>query len=63
MAECFVQTSGNSMNQGIGTSVQKNWRRREWDMMFFIKEGPLNRGGEVEIFKPWKTPCNIFFES
>ena len=39
LAECFVQTSGNSMNRGIGTSVQKNWRGREWNMMFFYQGG------------------------
>ena len=30
LVECFVQTSGDSMNQGIRTSVPKNCRRREW---------------------------------
>ena len=29
LAERFVQTSGDSMNQGIGTSVPENWKRRE----------------------------------
>ena len=28
LAECFIQTSGNSMNQIIGTSVPENWRRK-----------------------------------
>ena len=28
LAEHFVQTSGNSMNQRIGTSIPESWRRR-----------------------------------
>ena len=54
LAERFVQTSGDSMNQGIETSVPENWRRRggEGHMMFLIKGGgPLNGG-----MTPWRTP-------
>ena len=50
LAERFVQTSGDPMNQGIGTSVPENWRRTGVHMMFLIKGGgeggaePLNGG-------------------
>ena len=67
LAERFVQTSGDPMNQGIGTSVPENWRRTGVHMMFLIKGGGEGGGGAfewgVEIFKggltPWKTPCII----
>ena len=56
LAECFVQTSGDSMNQGIGTSVPENWRKRGGGghMMFLIRGSgdPLNEG-----LTPWRIPC------
>ena len=44
LVEHFVQTSGDSMNQGIGTSVPENWRRNGmgWRyMIILIKGGDL----------------------
>ena len=50
-----MQTSGNSMNQGIGTLFQKiggeGGRGGRGHMVFLMKGGgPLNGGG-LEIFK------------
>ena len=50
LAERFVQTNGDSMNQGIGTSVPENWKRRERGAQDVSYQGgggggPLNGGG------------------
>ena len=56
LAERFVQTSGHSMNQGIGTSVLEYWRRRGggggWahDVSYQKRGGGTFEWG-VEIFK------------
>ena len=44
LMEHFIQTSDDSMNQAIGSSLPENWRRRG---------GPLTDGGggRVEIYK------------
>ena len=48
LAEHFVQTICDSMNQGIGTYNTENWRRKEGGgghMMFLIKGGGTKGGG------------------
>ena len=50
LAEGFVQTSGDSMNQGIETSVSENWRRRGGGGahdVSYQEEGPLNGGRSI----------------
>ena len=45
LAERFIQTSCNSISQGIGTSVTENWRRRGEGARFLSRGGRGGGGG------------------
>ena len=48
LVECLFKQVVNSMNQGIGTSIPENWRKRGGGHMFLIEGGGA---AGVEIFK------------
>ena len=52
LAECFIQTSGDCLNQGIGTSIPEYWRRMGGTHDLSYQGG---RGGGLT---PWRTTCD-----